>query len=350
MPELPHALSFARRLGCSAADAEDALQDALARLSAVRDDAPTSLGVRAWLCREVHQSARTRLRSERRRRTREVATAVPPGAHRVDSATAIRDEVEFALSGLDDDERVAVQLRYLHDLDYKDIANVLGASEGACRQRVHKALARLRVRLGGDAAALVAALPLPVIRDASAIVKGAIAKATAVSAASGGVVVMATTTQKIAIVAIAAAALGVGGTLTVQHAVGTPDPALPVTNVVEPTREGRTRTRVAGRADDAVPASEVEALKARITELELSLAGTREKADDLDAMDPMAVLVYSRKPIAWKAKRLLEIADERQRWAAMGKVAQVLAEKESSGREFLDALKSETDPKVIGML
>lgn len=350
---MPHALSFAARLGCSADDARDALQDALARLAATRDDAPTSLGIRVWLCREVHKCARTRLRSERRRRAREVAVAVPGEAGRADSATAIRDEVEFALTGLDEDERVAVQLRYLHDLDYKDIANVLGASEGACRQRVHKALVRLRARLGGDAAALVAAMPLPLVQDPSAVLKGAMAKATAVSAASGGVVVMATTAQKVVIVAIAAAALGIGGTLTVQRAADSADsadPADPVVGLVEPTREVKSRARDASRRGDAVPTAEVDAMRARIAELEQSLAAAREKADDLDAMDPMAVLVYSRRPIAWKAKKLLEIAEERPRWAAMGKVAQVLAEKEGSGREFLEALKTETDPAVIGML
>jgi len=62
-PELPHALGFAQRLGCDMADAEDAVQDALARLVAVRDDSPTALGLRAWLCREVHVRARSRLRS-----------------------------------------------------------------------------------------------------------------------------------------------------------------------------------------------------------------------------------------------------------------------------------------------
>jgi hypothetical protein len=67
-------------------------------------------------------------------------------------------------------------------------------------------------------------------------------------------------------------------------------------------------------------------------------------------MDPMAVLVYANKPITWKARKLLEITDDRARWAAMGKVGQVLSERETSGREFLDALKTETDPKVIGMI
>src|SRR5262245_64169129 len=105
-------MGFARRLGCSAADAEDAVQEALARLATVRDDSPTSVGVRAWLCREVHVRARSRLRSERRRKTRESVAARAPGQAGPDAAAALRDEVERALAALDDDERSAVELRY----------------------------------------------------------------------------------------------------------------------------------------------------------------------------------------------------------------------------------------------
>jgi len=162
-PELPHALGFAQRLGCNTADAEDAVQDALARL------------------------------------------------------VAVREEVERALAGLDEDERAAVHLRYLHDLDYREMAVVPVTSEGACRKRVHKALARLRARFGDGAAAVVAALPLPAARDVAALVKGALAKAAVASAAGGAV--MATTAQKLVFTAVAASALGVGGTLAAQRAL-----------------------------------------------------------------------------------------------------------------------------------
>lgn len=218
-PELPHALGFARRLGCSAVDAEDALQDALARLASTKDDAPATIGVRAWLCREVHVRARSRLRSERRRRTRESSVAVAD-AHDGDAASVgVRDEVERALAELDDDERAAVELRHLHDLDYREIALIVGASEGACRQRVSKALARLRERFGEDAAALVAALPLPAVRDESALVRRALTKATIASAAVKGATVMATNTLTVVLTATIAAALGVAGTLVAQRAV-----------------------------------------------------------------------------------------------------------------------------------
>jgi hypothetical protein len=72
---------------------------------------------------------------------------------------------------------------------------------------------------------MVAALPLPAVRDVSALVKGALAKSAAASAAGGGTAVMATTTQKLAITAIFAAALGAGGTIAAQRLSSPASPA-----------------------------------------------------------------------------------------------------------------------------
>lgn len=213
-PELPHAMRFARRLGCHQADAEDAIQDALARLASLHG-LPTELGLRAWLCREVHTSARSRLRSERRRRRREASVAALDLEEEPAPEFELREEVDHALGRLDQEERIAVELRYLHDLDYHEMALVLGSSPGACRQRVQKALARLRERLGQNAATLVTALPLPPVKNAPSLVKAALAQS-AVASATGATIV-ATATQKILVTAIVAVALGIVGTLAVQH-------------------------------------------------------------------------------------------------------------------------------------
>jgi len=215
-PELPHAMRFARRLGCDQADADDALQDALARLATRHDDGPVSVGLRAWLCREVHNYARSHLRSERRRKRREAVVADSEVREDAEPAFALREEVEAALAQLRDDDRTAVELRFLHDLDYPEMALVLDASQGACRQRVQKALARLRERLGKNAAALVAALPLPPVRHAPALVKAALAKSAVAAATAAGATVMATT-NKLIITAVVAIALGIAGTLAAQR-------------------------------------------------------------------------------------------------------------------------------------
>lgn len=214
LPELPHALRFARRLGCDPAEAEDAVQDALARLASIRQPFAVD-GLRTWLCREVHTRARSRLRSERRRGRRQAMAAAPAESARTDTLIDDRDEVERLLDALPADERMAVELRYLHDLDYREMALVLRASEGACRQRVSRALATLRERIGRSAPALIAALPLEPARQGPALIHAALAETATVPLAAGGGMLVATTNSKLTVAALALAA-GIAGTLGVQ--------------------------------------------------------------------------------------------------------------------------------------
>ena len=44
-------------------------------------------------------------------------------------------------------QRAAVVLRFYEDLDYPEIAEVLGVAEGTVRSHVHRALAALRTEL-----------------------------------------------------------------------------------------------------------------------------------------------------------------------------------------------------------
>ncbi len=216
-PELPHAVAWARRLGYSAADADDAVQDALTRLVRCTNTSPISLGVRAWLCREVRTRARTRRRSETRRRARERVAAERRARNTPEPRT--RFKLEDALAKLSNSGREALELRFRHDLEYAAIAEILGLSEGACRQRVHKALSRLRGRFGDRTPALLALAPLPVVHDGGAFVHAALASATVADTAVAGGLIMATTTgQKITLTAALAFAVGIGGTLAVQRA------------------------------------------------------------------------------------------------------------------------------------
>lgn len=157
-PHLRFLSDFARRAGCGP-EADDAVQATLVELAQARGDRPVRVALRAWLGRSVLQQARMQGRARRRRHRHETAAARP---ERVDpgQGAAVHDEVERALGRLDDDARLAVELRYLHDLDYKEIAHVLRKSEIACRIRVHRAIARLRKELGVLAPAMIAALPL----------------------------------------------------------------------------------------------------------------------------------------------------------------------------------------------
>ena len=57
------------------------------------------------------------------------------------------EELDEALDGLPADQREALRLRVVDDLDYTAVARELGTTPGAARVRVHRALTSLRGRL-----------------------------------------------------------------------------------------------------------------------------------------------------------------------------------------------------------
>ena len=66
-------------------------------------------------------------------------------------ALAEQDEhLHRALAGLEKSDRDILDMRFRQDLSYGDIASATRSSQGAVRQRVHRALKRLRKRLPMD--------------------------------------------------------------------------------------------------------------------------------------------------------------------------------------------------------
>jgi RNA polymerase sigma-70 factor (ECF subfamily) len=65
----------------------------------------------------------------------------------VDPEPEWAEELDDALDGLPADQREALRLRIVDDLDYTAVARELGTTPGAARVRVHRALSALRGRL-----------------------------------------------------------------------------------------------------------------------------------------------------------------------------------------------------------
>jgi RNA polymerase sigma factor (sigma-70 family) len=124
--------------------AEDCFQETfLAALRAYPRLRPDS-APRAWLLTIAHHKAIDHLRRSRRERPleQELELAAPAD----DGAPADR-AIWSAVASLPDRQRAAVALRFIGDLQHREIAAAIGCSEAASRQSLHDGLATLRREL-----------------------------------------------------------------------------------------------------------------------------------------------------------------------------------------------------------
>lgn len=138
--------ALAYRLIGSVAEAEDVVQDAWLRWSAV--DAAAIETVGGFLTTMVTRLALDRLRSARAVRERYYGLWLPePQVAVWDAETDDADSVPMAmlllLERLVPDQRAVFVLREAMDLDYAEIAAILGKSIDACRQIMRRARSRL---------------------------------------------------------------------------------------------------------------------------------------------------------------------------------------------------------------
>lgn len=140
-------LRFAYVLTGNAADAEDAVQDALSRALPRWDRIRMADDPDAYVRRMVVNAHTSWWRTFRRRESpvEEVrrGTAGLPDVEQ-------RDRVWRACLALPTDQRVAVVLRYYEQREYAEIADLTGVREGTVRSRVSRGLAALREELSRD--------------------------------------------------------------------------------------------------------------------------------------------------------------------------------------------------------
>jgi RNA polymerase sigma-70 factor (ECF subfamily) len=144
-------LAHARRLTDDEA-AEDVLQDALLRALRAYPRLRHADHLRAWLYRVTTTTALDLHRARRR----EVVTDQPHTASARGLVTASLASVEAEyddgafeslIAPLAPSARDALRLRFVEDLDYDRIADALGTSPEAARQRVSTAVRTLRERV-----------------------------------------------------------------------------------------------------------------------------------------------------------------------------------------------------------
>ena len=147
----PRLFSLAYRMLGTRADAEDVVQDAWLRWHGAGQAQVQS--AEAWLVTATTRLAIDRLRSRKGERDAYVGWWLPEPLVEHDertpeSAAELASEVSVAvmwvLERLAPEERAAFLLRQVFDHDYDDIAAMLGKTEAACRQMVHRAQGRVQ--------------------------------------------------------------------------------------------------------------------------------------------------------------------------------------------------------------
>ncbi len=148
-------VSFASALVRDAGAAEDVAQETFVRawkgLRNFRGDS----AFKSWLYKVASNAARTHL--ERHGRQSRLATQslddeeaalhagdVPSGSTDVERTLAVREAIDAALAQLPEEWRVAVVLRDVEGLGYKEIAAVTGVPIGTVESRIFRARRRLR--------------------------------------------------------------------------------------------------------------------------------------------------------------------------------------------------------------
>ena len=158
----------ARRRTRSRADAEDLLQETLAKAYAGFDGFRENSNVKAWLFRILTNtwinSYRTAQRPPDECLTGEVTDLHLPSVARHSSIglqsaemqaldSMGDDEIRKALAALPEGQRLAVYYADVEGLRYKEIARLTSAPVGTVMSRVHRGRRSLRIRLARVAAA-----------------------------------------------------------------------------------------------------------------------------------------------------------------------------------------------------
>jgi RNA polymerase sigma-70 factor (ECF subfamily) len=138
----------------SAADAEEAAQDAFVKAYAALGRFRLGAPLRPWLLRIVANEARNRRRAAgvRAGLARRAAWERPPGEAAPSPEGALlagesREELLAVLAGLPERDRLVVSCRFLLSLSEAETAAVLRCRPGTVKSRLSRALARMRLAL-----------------------------------------------------------------------------------------------------------------------------------------------------------------------------------------------------------
>jgi RNA polymerase sigma factor (sigma-70 family) len=144
----------------SAADAQEAAQDAFVKAYGALGRFRSGSPLRPWLLRIAVNESRNRRRAAGRREALALRAAAERQAEGADPspeavllAAERRRALLDALERMRDDDRLVIACRYFLDLSERETAEVLGWRLGTVKSRLSRALERLRDELGEEVSA-----------------------------------------------------------------------------------------------------------------------------------------------------------------------------------------------------
>jgi RNA polymerase sigma-70 factor (ECF subfamily) len=145
----PYLRSLAARRHRDPSDAEDAVQDILLTIHAIRQTYDPTRPFGPWLVTIANRRLVDRLRRQGRLRSRETGLTAehetfPAAQANTDTEISHRRELETALEGLPAGQRQAIRLLKLEELSLKEAAAASGMSIAALKVATHRAVRNLR--------------------------------------------------------------------------------------------------------------------------------------------------------------------------------------------------------------
>ncbi|MEO0324796.1 MAG: RNA polymerase sigma factor [Myxococcota bacterium] len=133
--------------------AREITQQTFFRLHAARNDFRLDSRLRPWLLTIAMNLVREHWRRGKRRKMVELdpETKAAPQAERSRMELDERSKLlHAALAKLPESQREVVELHWFQERPYKEVAEIVGSSEGAVRVRAHRAYRKLEALLEGE--------------------------------------------------------------------------------------------------------------------------------------------------------------------------------------------------------
>ena len=135
------------RHGDGALDVEDLVQEVFLRAYRAFATLRPNSQHRAWLYKIATNCAYTKLRRARLSAVQELPAELLSEPESPSLSNGREGKVRALVERLPAKQRICVTLRYLHDLDYPEIARIAGCSQESARANVSQAIRRLRLML-----------------------------------------------------------------------------------------------------------------------------------------------------------------------------------------------------------